>query len=89
MPHLDIAKYRIVATDGPEDSALKAAMAAGAGEVAALMKGSLHTDVLLHAVMQKDAKLRTGRLDQPLRDGVRANLCAPLRPQRRCAEYRT
>ena len=29
---------------------------------AALMKGSLHTDVLLHAVMQKEAKLRTGRL---------------------------
>ena len=48
--------------DGAEDSALKAAMAAGAGEVAALMKGSLHTDVLLHAVMQKEAKLRTGRL---------------------------
>ncbi len=59
---LDIAKYRIVSTEGPEDSALKAAMAAGAGEVAALMKGSLHTDVLLHAVMQKEAKLRTGRL---------------------------
>ena len=37
-------------------------MAAGAGEVAALMKGSLHTDVLLHAIMHKDAKLRTGRL---------------------------
>jgi phosphotransacetylase len=60
--HLDIAKCRIVATDGPEDSAMKAAMAAGAGEIAALMKGSLHTDVLLHAVMQKEAKLRTGRL---------------------------
>ena len=59
---LDFARCRIVATDGPEDSALKAAMAAGAGEVAALMKGSLHTDVLLHAVMQKEAKLRTGRL---------------------------
>ncbi len=59
---LDIAKFRIVATDGPEESALKAAMAAGAGEVAALMKGSLHTDVLLHAVLQKEAKLRTGRL---------------------------
>jgi hypothetical protein len=28
----------------------------------ALMKGSLHTDVLLHAVMQKEAKLRTRRL---------------------------
>src|SRR5208282_463007 len=59
---LDIARYRIVPTDGPEDSALQAAMAAGSGEVAALMKGSLHTDVLLHAVMQKEAKLRTGRL---------------------------
>ncbi len=59
---LDLGKCRIVATDGPEDSALKAAMAAGTGEVAALMKGSLHTDVLLHAVMQKEAKLRTGRL---------------------------
>jgi phosphotransacetylase len=59
---LDLGKCRIVATDGPEDAALKAAMAAGAGEVAALMKGSLHTDVLLHAVMQKEAKLRTGRL---------------------------
>ena len=37
-------------------------MAAGAGDVAALMKGSLHTDILLHAVLQKDAKLRTERL---------------------------
>lgn len=62
LARLDIAKYRIVATDGAEDSALKAAMAAGAGELVALMKGSLHTDVLLHAVMQKEAKLRTGRL---------------------------
>ena len=57
---LDLAGCRIVATEGPEESALKAAMAAGAGEVQALMKGSLHTDVLLHAVMQKEAKLRTG-----------------------------
>lgn len=59
---LDISDYRIVATQGPEDSAEKAAMAAGAGEVQALMKGSLHTDVLLHAVMQKEARLRAGRL---------------------------
>jgi phosphotransacetylase len=51
-----------VATADPEDSAQKAAAAAGAGEVAALMKGSLHTDVLLHAVMQKEAKLHAGRL---------------------------
>ncbi len=59
---LDIAKSRIVGTDGAEDSALKAAMVGGAGEVAALMKGRLLTDELLHAVMKKDAKLRTGRL---------------------------
>jgi len=59
---LDISSFRIVATDGPEDSAQKAAAAAGVGEVQALMKGSLHTDVLLHAIMQKEAKLRTGRL---------------------------
>src|SRR5271166_5025503 len=36
--HLNIARCRIVATEGPEDSALKATMAAGAGEIAALMK---------------------------------------------------
>ncbi len=59
---LDISACRITPSDGAEDSALKAAMAAGRGEVAALMKGSLHSDVFLHAIMQADAKLRTGRL---------------------------
>jgi phosphate acetyltransferase len=59
---LDIGKYRIVATENAEDSALQAAMAAGAGEIAALMKGSLHTDVFLHPIMQKEAKLRSARL---------------------------
>jgi len=59
---LDLAGARIVATAGEEESAAKAAAAAGAGEVHALMKGSLHTDVLLHAVVQKEAGLRTGRL---------------------------
>ena len=52
----------MIDTSGAEDSAEKAALAAGAGEVQALMKGSLHTDVILHAAMQKEAKLRTGRL---------------------------
>lgn len=59
---LDIGKCRIVTSEDAEDSAFKAAMAAGAGEVTALMKGSLHTDVFLHAVMQKETKLLTGRL---------------------------
>jgi phosphotransacetylase len=59
---LDLSGCRIVASESAEDSAAKAAAAAGAGEVQALMKGSLHTDVLLHAAMQKEAKLRTRRL---------------------------
>jgi phosphotransacetylase len=59
---LDLSKCRIVASDSPEDAAQKAALAAGNNEVQALMKGSLHTDILLHAAMQKEAKLRTGRL---------------------------
>lgn len=59
---LDLSACRIVPTAGEEDSAARAAAAAGAGEVRALMKGSLHTDILLHAVMQKEAGLRTGRL---------------------------
>ena len=59
---LDVSACQIVDTASPEDSAFKAVTAAGAHEVQALMKGSLHTDVLLHAVMQKEANLRTGRL---------------------------
>jgi phosphotransacetylase len=58
----DLSACKIVSTENAEDSAAKAAAAAGAGEVHTLMKGSLHTDVLLHAVMQKEAKLRTGHL---------------------------
>jgi phosphotransacetylase len=59
---IDLSGCRIVATESQEDSAMKAAMSAGTGEVQALMKGSLHTDILLHAVMQKEANLRCGRL---------------------------
>ena len=59
---LNISGFHIVATRDSEESALRAARAAGAGDVQALMKGSLHTDVLLHAVMDKAANLRTGRL---------------------------
>jgi phosphate acetyltransferase/phosphate butyryltransferase len=59
---LNIIDFHIVATKDSEDSAQKAALAAGAGEVQALMKGSLHTDILLHAVMQKESNMRTGGL---------------------------
>ena len=59
---LDLGNCRIEEAVDPEDAAAKAAAAAGAGELRALMKGSLHTDVLLHAVLQKEARLTTGRL---------------------------
>ncbi len=59
---LDISRFKIVNTTAPAESAHRAALAAGTGEVQALMKGSLHSDVFLHGVLDKDAKLRTGRL---------------------------
>ena len=59
---LDISKCQIVSAADSEEAALLAAFAAGSGEIAALMKGSLHTKVLLHAVMQKETKLRSSRL---------------------------
>jgi len=59
---LDIDGCRIEEAADPQHAAAKAAAAAGAGELHALMKGSLHTDVILHAVLQKEARLTTGRL---------------------------
>jgi phosphate acetyltransferase len=59
---IDIDGCQIEEAVDPGDAANKAAVAAGAGELHALMKGSLHTDVILHAVLQKEARLTTGRL---------------------------
>ncbi len=59
---LDISLFKIVNASDAAESAQLAALAAGAGELRALMKGSLHTSVFLHAVLEKEAKLRTGRL---------------------------
>ena len=58
---LDISLCRIVAAEGPEEAALKAAMAAGAGEIGALMKGSLHSGQFLHAILQPESRLRAAR----------------------------
>ncbi len=53
--------YRLI--DAPSDKAAAAAAVAlvKTGEAALLMKGSLHTDALLHAVLAPDSGLRTGR----------------------------
>jgi phosphate acetyltransferase len=57
----DLSPYRIVATEHSHESAEKAVAMARAGEVDALMKGSLHTDELMGAVVPSATGLRTGR----------------------------
>ncbi len=58
---IDCAAYRLI--DAPHSVAAAAAAVALArrGEAQALMKGSLHSDELLHAVLDPQMGLRTGR----------------------------
>ena len=57
----DITGYQLVNAPG-EDKAPAAAVAlAKSGEVASLMKGHVHTDSLMKAVVQRESGLRTGR----------------------------
>jgi phosphate acetyltransferase len=57
----DISPYRIVDTEHSHAAAEKAVAMARAGEVEALMKGSLHTDELMGAVVPSATGLRTTR----------------------------
>lgn len=58
---LDLNGLRIVDVPHSHAAAAKAVEMARAGEVQALMKGSLHSDELLCAVVNRDNGLRTGR----------------------------
>jgi phosphate acetyltransferase len=58
---LDIAGYPIVEAAFSQESAEKAVAEVRAGRAQALMKGSLHTDELMGAVVRRDTGLRTGR----------------------------
>jgi len=58
---VDITPYRLVATRHSHEAAERAVALARAGEVEALMKGSLHTDELMHEVVAKETGLRTAR----------------------------
>jgi phosphate acetyltransferase len=58
---VDLGPYRLVPVAHSHEAAAKAVELARAGEVEALMKGSLHTDELLGAVMPSAAGLRTAR----------------------------
>ncbi len=61
MYKIDIGGYQIVSTEHSHAAADKAVAMALSGEVEALMKGALHTDELMHAVVATDTGLRTSR----------------------------
>ena len=58
---IDITGYEIVDADHSHAAAAKAVSLARAGKVEALMKGSLHTDELMHEVTAAETGLRTAR----------------------------
>ncbi|HYF87835.1 bifunctional enoyl-CoA hydratase/phosphate acetyltransferase, partial [Azospirillum sp.] len=58
---LDIDPYRIVDVEHSHAAAETAVALARTGEAEAVMKGSLHTDELMSAVVKKETGLRTGR----------------------------
>jgi phosphate acetyltransferase len=58
---LDISPFEIVDAEFSQDSAAKAVELVREGRADALMKGSLHTDELMGAVVKRDTGLRTAR----------------------------
>ena len=58
---VDLSPYRIVSTPHSHASAAKAAELAGSGQAEAIMKGSLHTDEIMGAIVPTAAGLRTSR----------------------------
>lgn len=58
---LDLGAYEVIPADSDEAAAAKAVELCRTGRATALMKGSLHTDVFMHATLQKDVGLRTTR----------------------------
>jgi phosphate butyryltransferase len=59
---MDLAGVRVIGASSADVAARTATMMASNGEVEILLKGHLRTDELLHAVLDKSAGLRTGRL---------------------------
>lgn len=58
---LDIGEWDIVDADHSHESAAKAAALAAAGRAEALMKGALHTDEIMTAIVSRESGLRTSR----------------------------
>jgi phosphate acetyltransferase len=59
--NIDISKFEIVDAGHSHDSAAKAVALVREGRAEALMKGSLHTDEIMGAVVARDTGLRTSR----------------------------
>ena len=59
--HIDLSPYEIVSTEHSDAAAQAAVAMARSGRAEALMKGALHTDELMHAVLDHDRGLRTAR----------------------------
>jgi len=58
---VDVSSYTLVPTEHSHAAAEKAVAMVRAGEVNAIMKGSLHTDELMHAVLAPHVGLSTAR----------------------------
>jgi phosphate acetyltransferase len=58
---IDISAFEIVGTEHSHAAAATAVALARAGKVAAIMKGSLHTDELMHEVCSSQTGLKTAR----------------------------
>lgn len=58
---VDLSPYAVIPTEHSHAAAEKAVAMARAGEVEAIMKGSLHTDELMHAVLAPGIGLATAR----------------------------
>ena len=59
--HIDLGAIELLGSEHSHDSAVKAVELVSAGRVEALMKGSLHTDELMGAVVSRQAGIRTAR----------------------------
>jgi len=58
---VDLTPYRLIPAAHSHEAAAKAVAMARAGDVEALMKGSLHTDELMHEVLARETGLATER----------------------------
>lgn len=59
--HTDMSAYQIIDTEHSHEAAARAVAMARSGEVDAIMKGSLHTDELMHEVVQRGTGIITSR----------------------------